>query len=326
MNTLMSSVDLTVIVPAHNAQETIGSLLDTVLGITDVTLQMIVIDDCSNDSTREIVSARAQQDPRLTLLAHTTNRGAGVARNTGFPHAEGRYTIFFDDDDELHPDALISAVHALDRGGQDVAILKYRYRRATYDVDQSMTNGDEALWSDIVGTRRSRRLKLDTYPGLLTLTNYPWNKVIRTDTYRKAGIKFGSTMVNNDILGHWYSLLFAGQILMLNELVCTHTVLPGGANLTNRSTRDRLTLLDALDETYDLLLANPTLLRRYSHHYWEATVNIISWADEKISPALQEEFALRSRQHLMRISLPEFNKLTRINSMLATRMTRRAIG
>lgn len=318
--------DVTMIIPTHDAEETIGVLLTSVLGTPDLELQVIVVDDCSSDSTREIVETIAARDPRVTLLRHDTNRGAGIARNTGFEKAVGRYTLFFDDDDEFHPDALVAAVQALDRGGQDVAILKYRYRRAHDDQDQAMTNGDESLWSNLVGSRHSRRLKLDQAPQLLSLTNYPWNRVLRTSTYRGVGLRYGSTVVNNDILGHWYSLLFADQILLLNEVLCTHIVLSHGSNLTNRSSRDRLALLDALDETYDLLRAYPERLRRYSHHYWSSTMNIISWAGERVAPDVQEEFALRTRRHLLRVSLPEFNRLTRVNPALATRMTRRAIG
>lgn len=322
----MGGTDLTVIVPAHNAEDGIGGLLDVVLGITELSLQVIVVDDCSSDSTREVVRGFAERDPRVLLLTHDTNRGAGVARNTGFPHATGRYTLFFDDDDELHPDALVEAVRALERGGQDLALMKYRYRRAENDSDQSMTNGDEAIWAKIVGAQSARRVTLDLCPQLLGLTNYPWVRVMRTETFRKAGLRYGSTMVNNDILGHWYSLLFAGQILLLNDVICTHVVLPGGANLTNRATRDRLSLLDALDETYDLLESHPALLRRYSHHYWGGAMSVISWASDKISPSLRQDFALRTREHLLRISIPEYNALTRINPALATRMTRRAIG
>lgn len=322
----MDSVDLTVVIPAHNAEEGIGSLLDVVLGITELSLQVIVVDDFSSDSTIEIVGGYAGRDPRVLLLRHETNRGAGVARNTGFPHATGRFVLFFDDDDELHPAALVEAVRALERGGQDLALMKYRYRRAHDDDDQAMTNGDEAIWAKVVGTRSARRVTLEHFPELLALTNYPWVRVMRTETYRKAGLKYGSTMVNNDILGHWYSLLFAGQILLLNDVICTHIVLPGGTNLTNRGTRDRLSLLDALDETYDLLKGHPGLLRRYSHHYWEGAMSVISWASDKISPSLQQEFALRARDHFLRISIPEYNALTRTNPALATRMTRRAIG
>lgn len=323
----MDSVNLTIVIPAHNSEEGIGRLLDSILSIEALTIQVIVVDDCSTDATAAIVRGYAADDPRVLLLSHDTNRGAGVARNTGFPHATGRFTLFFDDDDELHTDSLVEAVQALERGGQDLALLKYRYRRAHDDSDQAMTNVDESIWNTVVGDRHVRRVTLDLFPELLSLTNYPWNRIMRTDTYRKAGLKYGSTMVNNDILGHWYSLLFARQILLLNEVICTHIVLPGGSNLTNRASRDRLSLLDALDETYDLLKAHPDLLRRYSHFYWEGATSVVSWADGKIAPSYKQEFAVRAREHFLRISIAEYNSLvTRHSPALATRITRRAIG
>lgn len=323
----MDSVNLTIVIPAHNAEEGIASLLDSILSIDELTVQVIVVDDCSSDATAEIVRGYAAEDARVLLLSHDTNRGAGIARNTGFPHAKGQFTLFFDDDDELHTGALVEAVRALERGGQDLALLKYRYRRAHSDSDQAMTHVDESIWAKVVGERKARRVTLDLFPALLSLTNYPWNRIMRTETYRRAGLRYGSTMVNNDILGHWYSLLFARQILLFNEVICTHIVLPGGSNLTNRSSRERLSLLDALDETYDLLRAHPELLRRYSHFYWEGASSVVSWADGKIAPSFKQEFAVRAREHFLRITIPEYNALvTRHSPALANRLTRRAIG
>ena len=55
--------------------------------------------------------------------------------------------------------------------------------------------------------------RLDEVPQLLGFTNYPWNKVIRTDHYHRTGLRFGATQVHNDILGHWLTLVDADQVL-----------------------------------------------------------------------------------------------------------------
>ena len=53
--------------------------------------------------------------------------------------------------------------------------------------------------------------RLGDVPRLLGFSNYPWNKVVRTDHYRHTGLRYGSTPVHNDILGHWLTLLDARQ-------------------------------------------------------------------------------------------------------------------
>ena len=91
----------------------------------------------------------------------------------------------------------------------------------------------------------------DEVPQLLGFTNYPWNKIARTDHYRRTGLRYGATQVHNDVLGHWLTLVDAETILLIDQPLCTHIVGEGGRNLTNRESRARLSLIDALDETWE---------------------------------------------------------------------------
>jgi hypothetical protein len=143
----------------------------------------------------------------------------------------------------------------------------------------------------------------------LVTTNYPWNKVLRTSRSEAVGLRFGSTVVHNDILGHWYSLLYADQIVLVGEVICSHVVEPGAGNLTNRNSRARLALVDALDETYTLLEQHPDLRQRYAHYYWEFATRVMGWASHRIDPDLADEFRVLRREHLLRINLADFARM-----------------
>ncbi len=323
----MEDYDLTVIIPVHNSRDTIRPLAETFLGIKPLRTQVILVDDASQDGTTEVVADLAAATSDLVSLRHETNAGAGVARNTGFYHAAGRYTLFFDDDDIVHPGAVVRAVSELDQGQQDLALLRYHYRRGLDESHQAMNSYDIDLWATQVGETRSATLRLVDAPKLLGLTNYPWNKVLRTATYRRAGLRFGATAVHNDILGHWWSLLFADRIVLLNEEICTHVVLAGGANLTNSDSLARLALFDALDETYDLLEANPTLRRLYSPEYWESVIRVSSWASDRTTPSVAPQFNARLQAHLMRIDLADFGRLRRRGASSVSRaIVRKALS
>ncbi len=322
----MESADLSVVIPAHDAAATITDVIKAFLSIEELAVQVIVVDDVSSDSTAEDVARLAAADSRVLLLRHETNRGAGVARNTAFPHATGRYTLFFDADDIVHPGGVVRAVQDLDAGGQDVAVLRYRYRRGLYDTQVAMNHYDLKLWTKYLGHSPARTVRLTEASDLLGLTNYPWNKVLRTSTYRRAGLRFGSTPVHNDILGHWYSLLFADQILLIDQEICTHIVLETGHNLTNRATGDRLSLFDALDETYTLLESHPDLRQRYSHIYWDSTLRLVGWASTRIDPAYKDDFASRLREHCFRIDLGDLLQMRmRRAPDLARQLVRKAL-
>ncbi len=318
--------DLSVVIPVHDAADTLADTASSFLDLDDLEVQLVLVDDHSGDGSGDIIDELAQR-PDVVAFHHGSNQGAGVARNTGFRAAIGRYTLFFDADDVLHPAALQAVIPAMDVAHADVAVLPYRYRRGGEPDRQEMNTYDLAFWQEEVGAALQRLGTLDDMPRVVGVSNYPWNKVLRTETYRGAGLRFGSTPVHNDILGHWYSLLFADQVLLFNQEICTHVVESGASNLTNRHSRDRLALFDALDETYDLLEDNPALRNRYAHHYWSSTMRVADWAGSRIAPEARDEFRLRLQRHLLRARLADFSRIRmKRDPALADAILRKALS
>lgn len=91
---------LSVIVPAYQAEESIGRLLDSLLQWDGTDLEVLVVDDGSVDNTSTIVSTIASHDPRVRLIVQG-NGGRSSARNTGISHARGEWVMFADSDDFL---------------------------------------------------------------------------------------------------------------------------------------------------------------------------------------------------------------------------------
>jgi glycosyltransferase involved in cell wall biosynthesis len=89
---------VSVIVPAHNAEETVEACVCSVISQSHRALELIVVDDASTDKTAELV-ARVK-DCRITLVS-TTYRSAAAARNAGLRIAKGDYIQFLDADDQL---------------------------------------------------------------------------------------------------------------------------------------------------------------------------------------------------------------------------------
>jgi Glycosyl transferase family 2 len=298
--------DVSVIIPMHNASATVTRVVESFLEIATAAVEVIVVDDASTDDTVERVMAL--RGPELIVERFETNHGAGVARNRGFERATGRYTLFFDADDEIHPGTLTSAIQALDDTGADVAMMPYRYRRGFSPQFEDMNSFDAVVWAQYATSPR-RVTRLGDVPKLLGFSNYPWNKLARTDHYRRTGLRYGSTPVHNDILGHWLTLLDATSILLLDQPLCTHIVSEGGRNLTNRESRARLSLVDALEETYTALEVRPEKRNRFSHHYWDFVLRVSAWARTRMTPDVLDEFNLRLQQHLLRMDLGDFTRL-----------------
>jgi glycosyltransferase involved in cell wall biosynthesis len=100
----VTSPAFSVIIPAYNSPQTIGSTISSVLRQTRKDFELIVVDDGSTDETPEIVRS-FEPDARLKLIEQQ-NQGTAGARNTGVRGARGTYVSFLDHDDLWMPNYL----------------------------------------------------------------------------------------------------------------------------------------------------------------------------------------------------------------------------
>ena len=304
--------DLSVIVPVYNAEAHLKTLVQRVFALDRLGLrcQMICIDDASTDQSVPILRELANQYPGLIVIENHVNRGAGMARNDGWPHATGRYSIFFDADDTLHPEVVVTAVRDMDNDPElDLAIFAYRYERDKSAKFTEMGYEDRKIFDLLLQGNSAVKGEIENMARLLIFTNYPWNKVLRTAHYREMGMRFGCTKVNNDILGHWYSLLLSRKIMVCNAVLCTHIVHPKGANLTNAFGAERLSMFEALNETYDFLEARPACRRRYAHQFWALANRLVAWALPRLDPSLRNEFEVHYTELLSRLDLGDLARM-----------------
>lgn len=92
--------------PSYNSERHIAEAIGSVRSQTFADWELLVSDDCSTDSTREIVAGVAEADPRVCLLPLGENGGAAAARNNSLEHARGRYVAYLDSDDIWYPEKL----------------------------------------------------------------------------------------------------------------------------------------------------------------------------------------------------------------------------
>jgi glycosyltransferase involved in cell wall biosynthesis len=98
----MSELQLSVLVPAYNEAATIARVLGALQALS-YELEIVVVDDGSEDDTAATVRALADGDPRITLLAHARNRGKGAAVRTALQRSKGTAIIIQDADAEYDP-------------------------------------------------------------------------------------------------------------------------------------------------------------------------------------------------------------------------------
>lgn len=108
---------VSVIMPAHNAADTLAASMDSVLSQTYPEWELLVIDDASTDETRDIAEKYAEKDKRIRYMHQEQNQGVATARNCGIDAARGRYLAFLDSDDLWMPEKLEKQVAFMQSSG-----------------------------------------------------------------------------------------------------------------------------------------------------------------------------------------------------------------
>jgi glycosyltransferase involved in cell wall biosynthesis len=132
--TIPASFRLSVLVPVYNEQHVVEASLRRVLALEHAlinSLEVIVVDDCSTDGTREILSRLADEDGRITLYFHAKNQGKGAAIRSALARATGDIIIIHDADLEYNPADIPALLVPFVKEGAD-AVFGSRYLSASY--------------------------------------------------------------------------------------------------------------------------------------------------------------------------------------------------
>lgn len=103
---------VSLIITTYNRARLLPRAVNSVLNQTYGDFEIIIVDDCSTDSTQDVIQSFA--DPRIRWFTHEVNRGLSATRNTGIANARGEYIAFLDDDDECTPNRLADQVSILE--------------------------------------------------------------------------------------------------------------------------------------------------------------------------------------------------------------------
>jgi glycosyltransferase involved in cell wall biosynthesis len=195
---------ISIIIPVYNTDEYIKKCLMSVIRQTYKNLEIIIINDGSEDNSLSICEDIAEEDPRISIYSQK-NGGASSARNHGIDIAKGKYIYFIDSDDYIIPTCIESLVSVL---------AKY----PLVNIVQSGVTG----WSkhDIYNKRNLVEYSCNKKWIKKTMLNHklfpftPWNKLIRLDFIRNhhlrflEGIKYEDVLWNYHMAKYVYSIAF----------------------------------------------------------------------------------------------------------------------
>lgn len=122
MNKTMDDIVLSVVIPCYNEKNTIETVLDAVRNCGVKNLEIIVVDDCSKDGTRDLLQGplRSKID---RLIFHKVNQGKGAALAKGFQAATGDVVAIQDADLEYDPKDFVRLLEPFVKGRADAEVV-----------------------------------------------------------------------------------------------------------------------------------------------------------------------------------------------------------
>lgn len=106
---------VSIIIPVFNGSTTLPTVVRSIKSQSWTNLEIVIVDDCSTDSTYLVASRLAKSDSRIKVIRHHANQGTYVVRNTGLRHSTGDYITVHDADDYSHCQKIEKQVQALEK-------------------------------------------------------------------------------------------------------------------------------------------------------------------------------------------------------------------
>jgi len=215
---------LSVVVPAYNVEDYLSDCLQSILAQSHTTLEVVVVDDGSTDTTGQIADRVAAEDPRVRVL-HQANAGLGAARNEGVRQSTGAYLAFADSDDLVVDGAYAAMVGSLEQTGSDLAIGAVERLR-----------GDERFMTPLMReNHQESRLAVGIEEAPLVLADvFAWNKVFRRSFWEHTDLAFPTDVRYEDQPAMTRALVAAQGIDVLAAPVYLWRVRSDGSSISQQ--------------------------------------------------------------------------------------------
>ena len=173
---------VSIVIPVYNAEKYLSRCLDSILKQTYSNIEIILVDDGSEDKSACLCDRYAMLDKKIKVY-HKSNEGVSIARNYGLENCNGEYTVFVDSDDYLLPEYLETLVKLV--RNENCPVLGC--------VDYYENQSGKLITSSYENAKID---SLDCKEGLIKIfepssyRGYLWNKIFQLSEIRKYGIRF----------------------------------------------------------------------------------------------------------------------------------------
>ena len=144
---------VSIITPTYNSAKYIAETIQSAQNQTHKNWEMIIVDDCSQDNTVEIIQDLMEEDHRIHLFQLSKNSGAAKARNFGIEKVTGKYMTFLDADDIWFTDFMQNSIETIKTTGINFVFSSYKRSNEKLEfVYSDFVVPEKVTYTDILKT------------------------------------------------------------------------------------------------------------------------------------------------------------------------------
>lgn len=209
---------LSFILPCYNVERYIADCLDSIYAqdMSEDEYEVICVNDCSTDGTRDIIREFASKHLNLTLIDHERNMTVGGARNTGLSAAKGEYVWFVDPDDMVKLGAAKDVYAKASEKKLDLLMFNYN----AID-EQSRLLKEDSTFMD-ADVKSGQEYVLEYYPNRFSEFCIVWRNVFRNEFLLKNKICFPKMPKGEDVSFLWKVILAAKRVASVSDVFYTY--------------------------------------------------------------------------------------------------------
>ena len=212
---------VSIVVPVYNVAPYLSRCVDSLLGQTYPNVQIVLVDDCSKDNSRQIIARYAEQDERICPVYQEQNQGVSAARNRGLDACVGEWIGFCDGDDWFAPDFLEKMLACAAKEQADYLICNYQI---VSDFGAPIVSGSISALLDQPDT------KLVIACGPTSSCTH----LVRREVFAKANVRYPVGLRQNEELPVIPVLAkYADKIAVLNEPLYNYYQRGDGTSASN---------------------------------------------------------------------------------------------
>lgn len=175
---------ISVIVPVYNVEKHLRKCLDSIAEQTYKSLEIILVDDGSTDTSGSICDEYALRDERFTVV-HNENGGVSMARNVGLDKATGEYIMFVDSDDYIENNIAEALIKQIEQYDADMSMCGFKYA----DTDGSTWNQTDIATAE--GCISSDEFWRRFYSGARIIGVTLWAKLYKRSLWQNIRFPIG---------------------------------------------------------------------------------------------------------------------------------------